>query len=281
MQKVIVKLMGGLGNQMFQYAVGYKIAKRLNLQLILDTNFLEDRTTGVVYRNFDLSIFKKIKNELNNLPNQQNGCFIINEENKQLILSNELKNVKNDIYVDGFFQVYNLIDDCMKEIFIFDEYENKDCFLIDYESTLQDNVMINVRRGDYVTRPSAKAFHGVLEMDYFNKAIEMLPFIPKKIFVFSDDVEWCFNNFKDDKNVVIKHELAGEKFKDYLQMMSKFSSLIIPNSTFAWWAAWISEKNGTAKNIIAPGTSLWFSGSPGKSVGLIPTNWKTLERVDL
>jgi hypothetical protein len=119
-------------------------------------------------------------------------------------------------------------------------------------------------------------------MNYFKSAINKLPFEYDRIFVFSDDVEWCHANFSNFKNIkVVEHNLAGYKFKDYLQMMSKFSNMIIPNSTFAWWAAWLADMNGISKNIIAPGTSLWFAGEPGKSVGLIPKNWKTVEKGEL
>lgn len=282
MSKVIVKLMGGLGNQMFQFSAGHKIAKKLNYKLIFDTNFLDDRTTDVVHRNFDLSIFKNVKNDVDNSPGQHIDKFIINDSNRHVINSDNLDFIKSDVYLDGFFQSYDLIDESMINIFSFDEYENVDCNRIHEEAKLQNSLMINVRRGDYVSRPSARSFHGVLEMKYFEKAKASLSIKIDKIFVFSDDTEWCANNFVSWNNTtVVGHEFAGQKFKDYLQLMSKFPNMIIPNSTFAWWAAWIAEKSGTLKKVAAPGASLWFAGNPGKSSGLIPNNWITLEKKDL
>lgn len=283
MRNVTVKLMGGIGNQMFQYAAGYKVAKRLGSKITFDTNFLEDRTTGVVYRDFDLSIFKNIDNDISNAPDQYCGKFVINEEKFPIILNDRLLDqIDQDIYIDGFFQRHNLVDESLKDIFVFSEYESDGCVEIDKSAKLSNSLMINVRRADYVSRKNANLFHGVLEMNYFKSSINKLPFECDRIFVFSDDVEWCHANFSSFKNVkVVEHNLAGHKFKDYLQMMSKFSNIIIPNSTFAWWAAWLSDSNKIAQNIIAPGKSLWFSGAPGKSVGLIPENWTSIEKFDI
>lgn len=282
MKKVIIKLMGGLGNQMFQYSIGYKIANILDFDIVFDTNFLEDRTTNVIHRDFDLHLFPKIKNPTDNSPNQQINKFVINESNIFEILPFVKKgSFDQDIYLDGFFQQYKFVDDALKNIFTFSEYENHDCLKIDKESNLDENLMISIRRTDYVTRQSTNKFHGFLGLDYFNSAIKKLPFIPKKIFVFSDDEEWCRDNFKDRNMFIVDGKLSGKKFIDKLQMMSKFSNMIIPNSTFSWWAAWLSEKNGTLKNIYAPGPNLWFAGDHNKSRGLIPNNWKTLERKDL
>jgi len=283
MSKVIVKLMGGLGNQMFQYAAAYRVAKRRGSTIIFDTNFLEDRTTNVVHRDFDLSIFKNIKCEICNEPEQNQGKFIIDEEKFSILLNeNLLDQINQDVYINGFFQRHDLVDESLKDIFVFDDYENDGCIEIDEYARCANSLMINVRRSDYVTRPSTNAYHGVLEMNYFKSAISKLPFAHDKIFVFSDDIDWCINNFNDFRNVrVVESNLSGTKFKDKIQMMSKFSNMIIPNSTFAWWAAWLADMNGISKNIIAPGTSLWFAGEPGKSVGLIPKNWKTVEKGEL
>src|SRR5438067_1120058 len=73
-----------------------------------------------------------------------------------------------------------------------------------------------------------------------------------RFFVFSDDLEWCRNELRwlPDHPVFVDHAFAGPKFSHYLHLMSMASHFVIPNSTFGWWAAWLSAN--AEKTVVAP-----------------------------
>ena len=112
-------------------------------------------------------------------------------------------------------------------------------------------------------------------MEYYIKAIEH---IDKEVnnpvyYIFSDDIEWCKNNFSFLKNAVfVSHEYAGEKFSSYLYLMIQCKHYIIPNSTFAWWAAWLNNEQN--KIVIAP--NKWYTSYNFELKDLIPSTWITL-----
>lgn len=281
MRKIIVKLMGGLGNQMFQFAAAKKVADLLNenCEIIFDVSFLEDRTIDIVYRDYDLSIFN-LSNQLDNSLNQKFNKIIINDMNIVTAINNIhlLKNDKRDLYFEGFFQIHYLVDKSMNQYYKFNEFSNKETEKFFLENITDKSLMINIRRADYVSRPSALSFHGFLGEEYIKKAL--LKFKNDefdKVFIFSDEPDWCEKNLHIDNSIVVSHEYAGNKFRDYLHLMSKFRNLIIPNSTFAWWAAWISENQNNSVKIISPGKNIWFRNNPEMAELIIPNSWNKLE----
>jgi hypothetical protein len=113
-------------------------------------------------------------------------------------------------------------------------------------------------------------FHGVMGNDYIMRAVDI---IESKIenptyFIFSDDVEWCKENIHLKNMKIVDHSYAGEKFNYYLQLMISCKHFIIPNSSFAWWSAWLNTNSD--KIVIAPKN--WFNVDIDTS-DLIPDNW--------
>ena len=130
-----------------------------------------------------------------------------------------------------------------------------------------NSVLINVRRTDFLNGD----FHGVMGMDYINNAVS---FIESKVdnphyFIFSDDIEWCRDNIKLDNMAIVDHSYKGDRFGYYLQLMKSCKNFIIPNSTFAWWAAWLNENEN--KIVIAP--KKWLNNESVNTKDLIPSNW--------
>ena len=108
----------------------------------------------------------------------------------------------------------------------------------------EDSVCLNVRRTDHIIYD--KKEFDVIDFAYYKKAINYFKLklgANVKFYVFSDDLKWCKKIFKNIKNVIIvDHSYSGKKFYNYLYLMKNFKYFIIPNSTFAWWGAWLSTK---------------------------------------
>ena len=255
---VVVKLMGGLGNQIFQYAFGKNISNITNRKLILDLSFLNKRDLGpdFVYRNYDLDIFN-LKNV--SIVNQYNDDYdlIVEDFNPDLtiesintIIKEIIQNTSNTIYLDGYWsspQYFNKID------FTFNDecLTQSNDLLFNIQNT--NSVMLNIRRSDFLNNN----FHGTYGKEYILKGINKLKlqFTDLKFFIFSDDIEWCKDNLHDIPNsTIVTHEHKGNKFYNYFLLMSECKHFIIPNSTFAWWAAYLSKNKN--KKVLYP--EIWL-----------------------
>lgn len=127
----------------------------------------------------------------------------------------------------------------------------------------QDSVSIHVRRGDYLTK---QEWHTVQPIEYYNTAINIIG-DDKKYFVFSDDLEWCKQNFIGDKFTFVQED--KDIFEMFLQSYCKHH--IIANSSFSWWGAWLNTNPN--KIVIAPKN--WFGPSYEnlQTQDLTPEKW--------
>ena len=290
---IIVKLMGGLGNQMFQYAFGKHLATKNKTELKLDTTFLLDRTPPknehFVFRNYDLSIFNINEQfatieEINKYTKRTSNVFLDKTLNKLLgtkksyvkdlklhFLPKHLTISKN-VYIEGYWQsekyFKSISDELRQKDFVFKEplMEISESLMQQIRSV--NAVCVNVRRGDFVTN----SFHGTMGSDYYKKAENLLikKYTDLEIFVFSDEIDWCEENLNFSVPThFISHKYAGNKFQDYLRLMSACKHFIIPNSSFAWWAVWFSLNPN--KMVIAP--KQWVNDSKYSVSDLIPNSW--------
>jgi hypothetical protein len=260
--KVVVKLMGGMGNQMFQYAFGKRISLQTGRELILDLSFLNRRDLGpnFVYRNYDLDIFNLSKHKIVD-KFDENYELIVDDfdfKSKDLtpidnIIEKCLNNKSENIYLDGYWSSPKYFSNSINSEFSF-----QDPIINESTSLLQDilssnSVLLNIRRTDFLNGN----FHGVFEKDYILNSINKLNKTEDnlKFFIFSDDIKWCQDNLFDIPNsVIVDHAHKGNKFSNYLQLMTNCKHFIIPNSTFAWWAAYLSQNQN--KKVIHP--EIWL-----------------------
>ena len=134
---------------------------------------------------------------------------------------------------------------------------------------MSKSICLNVRRTDFIYNPE----HNVVNIDYYKNAIST--FKDKignnlKVYVFSDDLEWCKNNLNFIDNIeIVEHEYAGYKFYDYLYLMSSFKNFIIPNSSFGWWACWLSQHKD--KIIMTP--ERWSGLIDENLIDIVPSEW--------
>lgn len=136
-----------------------------------------------------------------------------------------------------------------------------------YKIKSSNSVLLNVRRTDYLNTH----YHGVMDKEYLEKGIEIIKSKIEKpyFFLFSDDIEWCKENLKYEDMTIVDHSYKGDRFSYYLQLMMNCKNFIIPNSSFAWWAAWLN--NDDDKVVICPKN--WFTDSKIDTSDLIPENW--------
>lgn len=295
---IVVRLIGGLGNQMFQYALGRHLAYKNQVQLKLDLHYLLDRRPrpNMVFRDFDLPIFKikdiddavATKKEVAKFIGGYNSVWQAWKHRVRIRLHppNIVREIStsfnpsildqpDETYLWGFWQsekYFKSIEAIIREEFQFKHQLNERSYkLADYIKSC-NAVCINVRRTDFVDNPESSKILGFTGLDYIYRAVHfILTKVEKPVFfVFSDDIEWCKKSIiLEHKVQFIDHSYAGEKFQNYLHLMTFCKHYIIPNSTFAWWAAWLNNTSG--KIVIVP--KKWFADPLQNNRDLIPDHW--------
>jgi len=261
---IIIKLQGGLGNQMFQYAIGRSLAVKHAVPLYLDHSFLERNPSNhgcFTTRKFELGVFNIKANKLSTSSiddiydaNPDITFKVYNE--KPVPYDPSLKKIKPNLYMIGYWQSHLYFDNIsaiLREDFRFKESDifQRNQQIVDLLVN-SNSVAIHIRRGDYLGNP----FLCLCTMNYYRRAIDrLLASQPDAaFFVFCEDIAWAKENLKY-RNILFTLVSTPDNpgwFDMYL--MSICSHIIIANSTFSWWAAWLNNKPG--HNVIAP--SKWF-----------------------
>lgn len=298
---IIVRLKGGLGNQMFQYALGRRLALKYKAELRLDLTFLLNRLPrrDFVFRDYDLSIFN-IKERFTWLSRLGRSHFIFRDvvfplqytwlklwdffdknywarEKKDYRFDERILNLPDNVYLDGYWQSYKYLEgmeDVLREDFAFKkDFDEKSAAMAEKICSV-NSVCVNVRRQDYVHNPANSTFFVSLEIDYYKRAAEIVAarVANPHYFVFSDEIDWCEKNLDFLRPAVfVGHEYAGEKFQYYLRLMTLCKHFIISNSTFSWWSAWLSES--LDKIVIAPKNWVRDPEINKNTDDLIPPDW--------
>jgi hypothetical protein len=234
---ITVKLMGGLGNQMFQYAFGFALAKRKGMDLALDaSNFGKiSADTPRVFELEQLCVSRK---------NFRKGPFYAKIPKISRRIAPLFKFLN---YFEGYFQSEKYFADCKEEIRREFQFKEK------LQAPEGNAVAIHIRRGDYV---KFAHIHLVCTPLYYENAIAHIRNkVENPIFyVFSDDMGWCKENVKIPEPCFYIDGLNKPSSHD-MQFMSLCRHNIISNSTYGWWAAWLNANPG--KIIVAP--DKWFA----------------------
>lgn len=259
------RILGRLGNQMFEIATAYSFALdngcslKVTTQDGIFTSQLGETGSPLDYKH---TVFRNIDfvDGISNYDTWNEPNFAYNpisyKFDSNLRLQGQFQSEK--YFLHNKEQVLSLFscDDATYE-YIHRKYGN---YLV------KNTVSIHIRRGDYAITPN---HHPLCGMEYYNKAIAQFP-EADHILVFSDDPDWAKSNFIGEKFVVIEGE------KDYvdLYIMSMCTNNIIANSSFSWWGAWLNANE--SKRVIAP--SMWFGSALAQhdTTDLIPDNWTIL-----
>ncbi len=278
---VVIKLSGGLGNQMFQYAAARTLADKKNENLILDISTYQSDTLRV----FELESFNiraSILNEkkwfinflLRNIfrfPNIILQIFRIRKE--ESLLYDEKFFKKNYYLIKGYFQTEKYFLNNKKKLLNDFTLKNNDIKVNCRHNKGIPNIAVHVRLGDYLFDKKNSEVHGICSLKYYKRSIKKMREIYGEInlICYSDDIEWCKKNLSEIKFDSYINPDSGSPSSDLIRM-SYNDGFIISNSTFSWWAAWIS--NSSRKIVIAP--SPWFKNSMMNDI--IPDDWISVER---
>ena len=243
-----IKIKGGLGNQLFQYAYGRKLTLTDKQDVIFDISFF-DKKSKDTHRLFLLNKFNV-------------DSSIKFNSKKEYLITSILKKVISKITGDyGLYQSENYfkqIENTLRQEFTLKDALSATAQLYANQITQEQNsVSIHIRRGDYILNKETNSYHGTCEIDYYEKAIQH---IESKIqsptfFIFSDDIEWAKENLKIEGALYVSNPSLTEC--EELILMSKCKHNIIANSSFSWWGAWLNT-NPEKINI---GPLKWFNDS--------------------
>ena len=234
-----VRIGGGLGNQMFQYAAARALALRHKTDVYFDTSYSEQK--GQESRKYMLDVFNVVR--LKHIPPQD---FTIVGEFYERVFCPEVISSPDQTFLIGLWQSEKYFEDyadvIRSELTLKIPLSEKSR---DWVRKIQNDpipVSIHVRRGDYLQSSWIDTFHH-LPLEYYDHAVRILKenFPKMSLYIFSDDLDWCRKVFNYDvptNFVDVNDENHG--YED-LELMKLCRHHIIANSTFSWWGAWLSE----------------------------------------
>jgi len=294
----VVKLMGGLGNQMFQYAAARRLAARHKTVLKLDLSFLEGDQSGITPRKFELGRLnicaeRASRPEVERLLGQGGGLLataatrmlrlaglkerISFYREKQFNFDPAVLALPDPCYLEGYWQSEKYFAD-IRDLLL-EEFSLRDPLSganLQLAETIQesDAISLHVRRGDYVSDPGAAAFHGTCSPDYYREAAARLAsgLAAPRFFLFTDDPAWVKQHLKlPFPTTLVEHNGPDQGHED-LRLMSLCKRHVVANSSLSWWGAWLSVSPG--KMVTAP--VRWFNDPAVNTCDLLPSGWLTL-----
>lgn len=260
---MIVEFNGGLGNQMFQYAIYKRMCLEYpNLNVLVDLTKYKESSLEIesVFENIKLDRCTieesaRLGKTYRYLPNRIRNRFLISGEIYGLNIITEKnihrKTIKDNTYFKGYWQSETFFSNITNELradFIFNVNDETNIEMMN-KIVSCNAVSLHVRRGDYLSNSNPNYFINLSVTKYYENAIK---YIKKRIespvfFVFSDDIDWCRKNFVGEEFVFVDANNGYNNWKD-MYLMGGCKANIIANSSFSWWGAYLSNNN----IIIAP-----------------------------
>lgn len=290
---VIVRLAGGLGNQLFQYAAARQMAHRLQTTLKLDLSYYATQQL----RRYSLSPFAiqetfatatelaevrgKGRHKLDKLLlriRQNLKLFYrwtVIRESHVMPVNGRLWTETGDIYLDGYWQSeqYFLdIESLIRREFSLKTTPDPYSQEIAAQITGAQAVSIHVRRGDYVADERTNRQHGTCSLDYYQSCVKEISQRVERpsFFIFSDDPAWARENLRFPHPItIVSREDGGLQDVAELRLMSLCQHHIIANSSFSWWGAWLNPD--PQKLVFAP--QKWYRDPRRDNADIIPNDW--------
>jgi Glycosyl transferase family 11 len=293
---VVTSLIGGLGNQLFQYAAGRRLAQFRGVDLKLDITGFSNPSYRTK-RHYELAAFNVVQTfatevDIIKLTRPCTGLLPhlfhrIARKSVRLPKSYikephyhfdpRILNLPDDVYLDGYWQSEQYFADIAelirKEVTVKVPLVGRNA---DVAREIADckAVSLHVRRGDYVNDEVTHEVHGTCGLDYYARAVD---FIASRInnpvfFVFSDDPAWVREQLKMPHSMKIVDHNGPEHGYEDMRLMSLCNHHIIANSSFSWWGAWLNSRQD--KIVLAP--KRWLNNSDVDTRDICPDSWVRL-----
>lgn len=282
-KELIVSYRGGLGNQMFIYAL-YRMlenrGKNVRADMLYYATYFRDFELTKVFPNTNICIASSY-----NIKNYRTIAPYMNEERSftYYVEPNVMDDIKsfaneslldNDLewgYLKGYFQTrvfVQEVEDILRQEFTFCKSKDNRQQNVVRDIKAKNAVAVHIRRGDYLN--VSEMYGGICTEDYYQQAMDVIKVKVEKPFFyfFSDDIEWVKDNFREENAMYIEPQMFDDYHDWYdMYLMSECKHNIIANSSFSWWGAWLN--NNKNKIVIAP--KKWVNADSMEDI--CPENW--------
>lgn len=280
---VIIRLKGGMGNQMFQYALYKKFKslgtkarldvseiqtemKKINRCTIFDAFILKDyhdskSANGLLDHLYIMKVFKKLLRIVHKYYNEkESGIF-----------EDKIYETKS-IYLDGYWQSEKYFTDCreglLEDFCLKNELDSDNQKILKMIKDSDNTVSVHVRLGDYASEDSQRIYGNICTETYYENAFKYYENKYKNplFFVFSNEPESVKTKFSQHNIIIVDINKENTGWAD-MYLMSQCDHNIIANSSFSWWAAWLNENH--SKEVIAP--KIWMNTK--RMLDICPKDW--------
>ena len=293
---IVAKLVGGHSNQLFQYATGRSLAMRLGVELFIDAQWFSTIAEGDTAREYELDRYKldqkfidpesfslsgggptRPKPRFSFLAGGARSLALEHYRQRGHGFDGRVLHLPDNTYLEGWWQDERYFKEIrqtlLEELQARDPATGTDC---EWLRRIRDgvSVSVHVRRGDYVTSPATREFHGVLGISYYEAALERLAELTGEreldLFVLSNDIEWCKQQLRlhyRTTSIDSGNSGAEASFNEHRKHH------VLANSSFSWRGAWLCDS--LEKVVIAPKN--WFSDAQANAeTEIVPASWLRL-----
>lgn len=276
-KEILVRPIGGLGNQLFIYGIGLALSRINECELHIDPSWFESQNL----RHFELNSlafeghlsFAKVNSRFSRKSRSE-------FREKSFAFDGDIWRVKSGTSLSGYFQSWKYLDKCAAHLRhqIYSVVDPSPWFL-EQRFLLQELgewTSVHVRRGDYQNDGNMQ-FHGLLDLNYYDRALSLTRqrVGERPVVLFSDDLAQA-SKIMNDLAIDVRPLVPPPNTRplEVMILMSLATSAVIANSSFSWWGAWLGDR--TSKSVVAPRP--WFNNPHMQDRDLFPAHWITVGR---
>lgn len=293
-KRVTTDLVGGLGNQLFQYAVARTIALKTGAVVTLNLEWFDavqfDKKNTVrryALSPFDLPVelkrpwpgrlrivywLRSARSLLRRVLSFVGMSKIIRE--RKFSFDSNILRAEPPVRLIGYWQSWKYFDDVAtvlrKEIGTPRRLSQESAAMMS-RIVNSDAICVHIRRGDYISNPVANQAHGTCSLAYYQHGLDYVSASLERphVFVFTDDVAWSCENFSTHLPLTVVDINPPERAHEDLWLMAACRHFVIANSSLSWWGAWLSLSAG--KKVVCP--DRWFNNVDHDTSDLLPPDW--------